>query len=120
MQKIRLEQEAKEAELKRQQDELARERDLIQKQKEDAEKAERERLQKIENERLEAERIKQEEARIAAMAPDKEKLESFVNAIQELKIPECKTDEATDIFIYVALKLRACEQYLLNEIEKLS
>lgn len=80
--------------------------------KQDAEKAEAARLAKIEADRVLAEKK-------AAKAPDKEKLKSFVSAIQLPAIPELKTEDSNRILSELRSKFTAYINWALQQIESI-
>ena len=110
-----LEEAKKEAELAKQ-----RQIDLEKAKKEAAEKARKEALEEAkrkEEERIEKERKAREKAeRKAAMAPDKEKLQAYLEAIQ-VKPPELKSDEAKEVLQYILTRIEEVLAYAAQKLE---
>lgn len=72
-------------------------------------RAKREEAERIERERIEAEEReaaeKAEEERLAALAPDAEKINAWMIKLLENQLPEMSTDEARDLAIKIRLKV---------------
>lgn len=108
-------QAAIDAENKRIQDEadrLKREAELEQARKDAAKKALEEQKAKEEKERIAAEKK-------AARQPDKEKIKSISILIDELKLPEVKSEEAIEIINEIEKRLASLNDFIRIQLEKL-
>lgn len=128
--KIKAEQEKIEAE-KRALEEAKRKAELDKQRQIDMEKAKKEAAEKARKEalaeakakeeaRLERERKAKERAeRKAAMAPDKEKIEAYLSAIDELPVPELKSDEAQKIMDQYLQMIQVMKTDVLGLLESI-
>lgn len=88
-----------------------------------AERAERERIAKELQDKKDAEekarKEKEEAERKAARAPDKDKIASFIKAIESLPVPEVKTVEGKKLAQYIYNQLSALVTTLKQQNEKM-
>lgn len=139
--RVRLEQEAKEREIRLKQEEIERQeqeakaarireeqekkrQEELQKAREDAAEAARlkaiEDAKKAEAERLEAERLAQiENERQLALRPDKEKLQSFIEVLGALTVPDCSTEKAVLVCNDLRTMIGKMQQHIITKVKSL-
>lgn len=85
--------------------------------KEEADRIERERLAEIARKEAEAKEVEEEKARIAALAPDREKIDAYLDSVVRIDVPEMSSGETQKLLENVVDDFRESLMRLISKLE---
>lgn len=114
----RIEEAAKAEAVRKEQEAKAEAERIAKAAKEEADRIERERLAEIARKEAEAKSAKEEAARIAALAPDREKIDAYICFVNDIAVPTLSTTESQDKLAYIVSEFIEDLREMIAELEK--